>query len=165
MKLYDTDEFRATKQWPYAVCAGCVVYRLLQDKVEILLLERNAENDLTNEDFVTYHLPKGHIRFSEPLLEAAIRETLEELGCEVKVQTYLGAIQKEYIFKGINYNRTFHFFAAEWQEDVANIDDEHDSRSWVTLEDAAQLLGPPNPKGEDELIKRFTNFLELTNAT
>ncbi len=165
MKMYNTNEFRATAQWPYAVCSGCVVYRKNKDNIEILLLERTAENDMTAEDFVTYHLPKGHVKFTETLIDAAIRETLEELGCKVQLQTYLGAIQKEYVFKGINYNRTFHFFAAEWQKDVAHIDEEHDSRLWVGLEDAQKLLGPPNPKGEDELIERFTKFLELESAS
>lgn len=164
MKLYDTNEFRATAEWPYAVCAGCVVYRKNEGSTEILLLERTAENDMTAEDFVTYHLPKGHVRFTETLVDAAVRETREELGCEAQLQTYLGAIQKEYVFKGINYNRTFHFFAAKWQKDVADIDEEHDSRLWVALEDAQKILGLPNPKGEDELIKRFKKFLELEHA-
>lgn len=161
MHLYDTDEYRATKDWPYAVCAGCLVYRGSGDNIELLLLKRDADNEISAEDFLTYHLPKGHLKFDETLVDAATREVLEETGAVVDIQTYLGALTKEYAYKGSVYNRTFHFFAAQWQSDTSVMDNEHDAREWVPLEEAEELLGQPNPKGEDDIVRRFKKYLEL----
>lgn len=163
MQLYDVNEFRASKNWPYAICAGCVIFRKdSSNKVEVLLLKRLAENTHTAEDFVTYHLPKGHNQLNETLLETAVRETTEETGSRVRTQTYLGALNKEYTYRGDFYSRTFHYFAALWEADTGEIDQEHDEKVWVSLDDAEKLLGPPNPKGEDEIIRRFQKYLELT---
>lgn len=128
----------------------------------MLLLKRAAENTLTAEDFITYHLPKGHNEFNETLLETAVRETGEEAGCSVEIQTYLGTLNKEYTYKGNFYSRAFHYFAALWQQDIGVMDQEHDEKVWVSIDEAGKLLGKPNPKGEDELIRRLKKFLELT---
>ena len=163
MQLYDINEFRATKNWPYAVCAGCVIYRTTaQGVAEVLLLKREAENDRTVEDFITYHLPKGHNNVNETLMQTAVREALEETGSKVDIQTYLGALTKEYTYKNNFCSRTFHYFAAKWQADVQAMDSEHDERLWAPINQAEKMLGAPNPKGEDELIRRFKTFMELT---
>ena len=165
MDLYDTNEFRATSKWPYAVCSGCIVYRVTDKVAEVLLLKRDAQNNRTEENFLTYHLPKGHVAFNESLPQAAIRETLEEAGCTVESQTYLGALQKQYVYKDKNFSRTFHFFAALWKNDVSAIDQEHDSKIWIPIDEAETLLAAPNPKGEDEVVIRLKRYLELTNAS
>lgn len=164
MNLYDANEYRATKNWPYAVCAGCLIYRVHGNEPEVLLLSRDADNEITAEDFLTYHLPKGHLRFDETLVEAAVREVREETGSLVEVETYLGALTKEYTYKDNRYNRTFHFFAAKWIESVQDMDSEHDGSKWTKLREAEELLALPNPKGEDEIVRRFKRYLELTNA-
>lgn len=162
MLMYESNEYRASKDWPYAFCSGTVVYRSIKGKTEVLLLVMSAQNDRTEENFVTYHLPKGHVCFHETIIEAAKRETLEETGAEVDIKTYLGAIQKEYKFRGNLFNKSFQYFAAEWVKDVRTIDDEHDSREWVDIDKAIKLLGKPNPKGEDEIVRRLKKFLEIT---
>jgi len=161
MQLYPTNEYRASKHWPYAICAGCVVYKQTPRGIQILLLERSADNERTEQDVVTYHLPKGHVGLGETLLQTALREVKEETGCEVAVQTYLGALQSEYSYKGDTFSRTFHFFAAIYQSEKDTMDKEHDAKSWVSLEQAIRLLGAPNPKGEDEIVRRLQKFLEV----
>ena len=162
MQLYSTDEYRASKKWPYAVCAGCIVYKQTATGIQVLLLERAAENERTEQDVATYHLPKGHVGFNETLMQTAVREVKEETGCSVEIETYLGALQREYIYKGDNFNRTFHFFAAALQSEESGMDDEHDGKFWVNPDNAVKLLGKPNPKGEDEVVYRFIQYLELT---
>lgn len=167
MKLYNSGEFRASKHWPYAIASGCVVYRTGEDGVEVLLLSRDFDHDYYSAgdtDKPSYHLPKGHVKIDETLQSAALRETQEELGADCAIQTYLGSIHHDFNHpKHRNTNdKVVHYFAAEWVNDVQKTDNEHDSREWVEIDEAIEHLGQPNPKGEDEIVKRLKKFLELT---
>lgn len=165
MKLYDVNEFRASEKWPYSVSAGCVVYRKSQSGTEVLLLRREPTHSHNYSTEPSYNLPKGHVAFDETLLTAAERETEEEAGVEVDIQTYLGTKFWDTVhpFHGVNVKKTVHYFAALWKNDLPGIDDEHDEKVWVSPDEAEKLLGKPNPKGEDEIIKRLKDFLELHN--
>jgi len=164
--MYESNEYRASKNWPYAIAAGCVVYRVQNNKVEVLLLSRDFDHDAYsagNKDHPSYHLSKGHVHFREPLEDAAQRETREELGVEVEVIGYLGSLRHDFNHpKHRNTtDKTIHYFSATWIKDVDRVDNEHDGRMWVLVDEAAKLLGPPNPKGEDEIVKRFIKSMEL----
>jgi 8-oxo-dGTP pyrophosphatase MutT (NUDIX family) len=166
MKLYDSGEYRATKQWPYSISAGCCVFRSNGSRIEVLLLLRRAGEypQFKDNDADTYHLPKGHSGFNERIDEAAIRETEEEAGVTVRLETYLGTrhwVVTHPVHK-LPVDKTTHYFAAEWQSDLPEKDDEHSGAIWASLEDAEKLLGPPNPKGEDEIVRRLKTFLEIT---
>jgi 8-oxo-dGTP pyrophosphatase MutT (NUDIX family) len=169
MKFYDDGEYRASKDWPYAIAAGCVVYRQTGSTCEVLLLSRDYDHDAysagdTNRP--SYHLPKGHVKISESLEAAAIRETAEEIGAQVELSTYLGSLHHVFNHpRERNTNdKTIHYFAAQWRADSTKTDNEHDGREWVKLENAAALLGLPNPKGEDEIVNRLKKFLDLEHA-
>lgn len=167
MDLYESNELRATKQWPYAVSAGCVVYRFDSDSVEVLLLERFFSSNPEYSSGVNYNLPKGHVAREETLESAAIRETEEEAGCKVVVQTYLGALVRDFTHPshGVYNDKTVHYFAGLWQDDLEGIDSEHDSRSWFGLDEAIKLLRTTNERKEEYLIvQRLQKFLELKNA-
>lgn len=167
MKLYKTGEYRASKQWPYAIAAGCVVYRVVANKVDILLLKRAAGDfpQLRDGDIDTYHLPKGHIAIGETLEQAAVRETAEEAGCEVEIQTYLGAHVNNYKdHRGLAQDKIVHYFAGQWRSDLGSIDAEHSDTVWVGAKKALEMIGTSNPKREDELVTRLLAFLELTSA-
>ncbi len=166
MKLYDSGEFRATEDWPYAISAGTVVYRQVGEATEVLLLRRLQATDPgsagTNAE--SYHLPKGHVELGESLEQAALRETREEAGCEVRLQGYLGTRYWAAITSpknGISVEKTVHYFAGLWQADLISMDDEHDGKVWVSIDEAEKLLGKPNPKEEDEIIRRLKTFLKL----
>jgi 8-oxo-dGTP pyrophosphatase MutT (NUDIX family) len=164
MKFYESGEYRATKNWPYAIAAGGVVYRENGDNIEVLLLFRKAGEfpELIDGHLDSYHLPKGHIRLDEQIDHAAKREIAEEAGCEVSIETYLGARVNQYIDNSIQRDKIIHYFAAKWIEDLGAIDHEHSSRLWVTIDKAVVLLGSTNPKREDTIIERLKKFLELS---
>lgn len=166
MQLNDSNEYRATKEWPYAISAGCIVFRKIDTKVEVLLLVRDSskiEWGRSQNQKLSYHLPKGHCGFNETLAQAAVRETQEEAAVEGEVQTYLGARTDIFVHPNTQYptDKTVHYFALLWKNDLPGMDSEHSSKTWVSIEEAEKLLGKPNPKGEDELIRRFKKYLEV----
>lgn len=167
MKLYESNEYRATKAWPYAIAAGCVVYRMLKGKVEILLLKRAAGQfpHLRDGHIDSYHLPKGHVVIGETLEQTAIRETAEEAGVIVEIQTYLGSRSNKYFDQKVQQDKSVHYFAGLWQNDLEGIDDEHSETLWLSFEDALKYIGTHNPKREDLVVERLRKFLELTDAT
>lgn len=164
MKLYATNEFRASKDWPYAISAGCAVYREDKGGLEVLLLKREATHSHNPTQEVSYNLPKGHVEFDETIVQAAERETNEEAGVSIHVQTYLGTKFWDTVHPvhHVNVQKTVHYFAALWESDLPSMDAEHDEKVWVSIEEAERLLGAPSPKGEDEIIGRLQQFLERT---
>ena len=169
MKLYETKDVRASNNWPYAIAAGCVVYRDFAGVLKVLLLKRlgGHPND-PNQNSVTYNLPKGHVSVDESLVDAAVRETKEESGVTVKVQTYLGSTTHEFIHPKYNMlnSKTTHYFAASWVTDDSVMDGEHDSVQWVDFDEAKRLLSDPGVKRDEaKFIQRLEKYLELTDAS
>lgn len=167
MLLYEGQEYRASKNWPYAISAGCVVYRKTNDKTEVLILGREpGHSHSLNKNVMNYSLPKGHLNGGDSLEATALRETEEEAGCEVKLTTYLGSTTRTFLHPHhkVKNEKTTHYFAALWQNNSVQMDQEHDSKLWVSPEAAINLLGGPGGlKGEENMISRLKKFLELTN--
>ena len=163
MKFYESGEYRATKSWPYSICAGGVVYRKTKDDYEVLLLKRSAGDfpQLIDGHIDSYHLPKGYIGLNEKIDEAAAREISEEAGCRVVLTTYLGARLNQYTDVGIKRDKIIHYFAGEWTDDIGDMDNEHSERIWVNLKEAIRLIGNANPKREDIIIERLRQYLDL----
>lgn len=164
MNLYESGEYRATKNWPYSICAGSVVYKVEDDELKILLLLRKAGEfpQLIDGHVDSYHLPKGHMEIDETVQQTAIRETQEEAGCEIEIQTYLGAKVNQFVDGGIARDKIVHFFAAKWLRDLDSIDSEHSNKVWKSFDEAVKLIGDLNPKREDTIVNRLADFLELT---
>lgn len=170
MNLYPNNEYRATEDWPYAISSGCVVYRKLNGQIKVLLLPRDNSKNKWGRDGgqkISYHLPKGHVEFDETLPETAERETQEEAGVSIKIKSYLGAREDNFTHPNTNIVtiKTVHYFVAQWIADLDKKDNEHDSPIWVSISEAEKLLGPPMPKGEDEIIRRLKKYLETINGS
>lgn len=166
MKFYEDGEYRASKDWPYAISAGCVVYRRnSEDSVEVLLLVRDNDHRMAIPTRMgkNYNLPKGHIGLEETISQAAKRETEEEAGVKIKLQTYLGSLNTDFIHPAhdMKNQKTIHYFAAEWIEDAATMDSEHSRKVWHSIAEAIELVN--NYKGEEEVIKRLKKFLEVSD--
>lgn len=167
MYLYPTNEYRATKDWPYSIAAGCVVYRTTASGVEVLLLERKAGEfpELIGSEVDSFHLPKGHVARDETLEQTALRETAEEAGCEAEIQTYLGGKLNQYVDVGILRDKFIHYFAASWTKDIDVLDHDHTGKIWLTVDGAISKIKGANPKHEDEILERFKKYLELTSES
>jgi 8-oxo-dGTP pyrophosphatase MutT (NUDIX family) len=82
--------------WYARVTVACVIER----EGRFLLVEEEApEGRVLNQ-------PAGHLEPGETLLEAALRETLEETGCEVTLDALLGMAQYTAPVNGQTYLRT-----------------------------------------------------------
>ncbi|WP_114417765.1 NUDIX hydrolase [Marinospirillum perlucidum] len=81
--------------------------------------------------------PAGHLEEDESLIEAAERETLEETGWLVEIQSYLG-LYINTAPNGITYHR--HCFIARPLSEVpgAQLDDGIIGPQWLTLEELEQ---------------------------
>ncbi len=161
MQFY-SDEYKASKQWPYAVSSGCIVYRLISaGEPEVLVLYREFNPAHLRNPEASYNLPKGTLNLGESLEHCALRETREEAAVDCQITTYLGARTEQYQWGDMTVDKTIHYFAAQWLNDQGEMDHEHDSKHWVSLQKATELLGAPNPKREDQFIQRLKSFLEL----
>lgn len=93
---------KSTSRWRPHVTVATLIER---DNHYLLVKEYDQENPGT----VVYNQPAGHLEEGESLIQAAVRETLEETGWEVEVTEYLG-VYRFLAPNGITYLR--HGFVA-----------------------------------------------------
>ena len=87
---------------------------------------------------LVYNQPAGHVEVKESLLDAAIRETLEETSWRVNLEKLLGIYQYTSPENGITYIR--HCFIAKAIEPRTDRDLDEDIADavWVSLEELEQ---------------------------
>ena len=97
-------------------------------------------------DELVYNQPAGHVEVGETLLAAAERETLEETGWHVRIQSLLGVYSYPQSANGIHYLRHCFIATPEKQLYAQPPDAEIESALWMTLEEMqglkAQLRSP-----------------------
>ncbi|MBS1698757.1 MAG: NUDIX hydrolase [Actinobacteria bacterium] len=117
--------------------AGGLVWRVVEDKLRILLIHRTKYRDVT--------LPKGKVDPGEMLAETAVREILEEtgirvsLGAPVGVSRYTMANRKQ---------KVVHYWAAEATDEAVRAsvfvpNREIAAIEWVSLKKARTRLSYP----------------------
>jgi 8-oxo-dGTP pyrophosphatase MutT (NUDIX family) len=84
LSMTPSDSTRETIWCPH-VTVACVVH----DRDRFLIVEEDVRGD------VRFNQPAGHLEPGESLLEAARRETLEETGWEVELESFIGVRQYE----------------------------------------------------------------------
>lgn len=115
------------------ISAGAVVYRINQEKKEIVLLYRQKTD--------TYHLPKGTRESGEEIQDTVLREVQEEAGVTVSVENFLGQLDSQFERDGkIIQKQTQYFLAELVSQDLNQHDQEHDSVLWVDVSTAKKLL-------------------------
>lgn len=145
-----------TKEIPFHVSSGGVVYRKRDNKIEIILLYRK------NTD--TYHLPKGTVEDGETLEQTAIREVIEETGYKVRLENFLGFLNSEFEKNdGAKIKKITHYFLfdliGELQGDFGK---EHDEVLWVEINEAKELVLKNRlewMEKEEEIIERAEELL------
>ncbi|PCI76168.1 MAG: NUDIX hydrolase [SAR86 cluster bacterium] len=87
---------------------------------------------------LVYNQPAGHVEARESLLDAAIRETLEETAWRVNLEQLLGIYQYTSPDNGITYIR--HCFIAKAIEPRTkrNLDEDITEAVWVSFEELEQ---------------------------
>jgi 8-oxo-dGTP pyrophosphatase MutT (NUDIX family) len=84
-----------TNQWKANVTVAAVVER---DGAFLLVEEQT-------DDGIRYNQPAGHLEAGESLIDAVIRETLEESACDFTPQALLGIYQYAHPRDGVTYLR------------------------------------------------------------
>ena len=117
------------------VSAGGVVYRIRNNKIEVVICGRNSTP--------VWGLPKGTPDPGETRGQTAIRETNEETGLEVEIEDFICGI--EYWFSrsdnGVRFHKTVLFYLmAAVGGDVSLHDHEFDVVKWLPVENALKTL-------------------------
>lgn len=124
MNELQTDNTIAPVEWPPHVVVATVV-------------EQNGKFLLVHEEDdgrAVYNQPAGHWDLGESLLQAAVRETLEETGWEVKLDYLVGQYIHTAPHNGITYFRTA-FAAQPLKQTTSELDSEIIEAVWLTYEE------------------------------
>jgi len=91
-----------------------------------------------SDDKVVLNQPAGHVEENETLFEAALRETLEETGWHVRIESLVGF----YLYRSPDNNTTYFrtlFSAVPLKEESnATLDDGIVEAQWLSLEEIQQ---------------------------
>ncbi|MEV7632022.1 NUDIX domain-containing protein [Microbacterium sp. NPDC089318] len=131
--------------------AGAVVWRLIDDKLRVLLIHRTKYHDVT--------LPKGKVDPGEMLAETAVREVREETGIRVSLGVPVGV--SKYWMRP-KRQKVVHYWAAEATEDAIRASSfvpngEISGVEWVSLKKARKHLSYPVD------IEILDNFIRLVD--
>ena len=116
-----------------ATSAGGVVHRLIDGRVQIALVHRRAP--------VLWALPKGTPDAGETIEETALRETREETGLEVEIESRLQSIRYFFVRGTTRFHKTVHFFL---MLPIGGSLDAHDAEfdevRWMDLSEALAIM-------------------------
>ncbi|PYC99777.1 NUDIX hydrolase [Microbacterium esteraromaticum] len=131
--------------------AGAVVWRLVDDKIRVLLIHRTKYRDVT--------LPKGKVDPGEMLAETAVREVREETGIRVSLGVPVGV--SKYWMRP-KRQKVVHYWAAEATDDAIRAstfvpNGEISGVEWVSLKKARKHLSYPVD------VEILDNFIRLVD--
>jgi len=109
------------------------VATVVEQDGRFLMVEESADGE------IVFNQPAGHLERDESLIDAAIRETLEETGWEVRPVSFLGLYHYTSAANGICYIRSC--FVAEpvrCHED-RRLDEDIVKTHWLTFDEISQL--------------------------
>jgi len=134
------------------VSAGIVVYRKAREGPKFLILYHGHNY---------WNFPKGHIENEEKSLAAALRETREEAGFQVRDLKLAGnfkAYERFYFRRsGQTIFKIVIFYLAETRKTAVRVSDEHQGYGWFLYKDAQGILG--KYRDSQKVLRSANEFL------
>ena len=100
--------------------------------------------------------PAGHVEVGEDVLDAAVRETLEETAWDVKITGFIGFSNAKSPTSGITYYRLVFLAEPLNFNDDAELDNDINCAEWMTLD---QIRDPLNVPRSDMVYKAIDDYL------
>ena len=94
----------------------------------------------TRDGVQVINQPAGHVEPGESVLDAAVRETLEETGWRVRLTGFIGFSHHLAVASGITYYRVSFVAETETFDAQAEIDADIDAVVWLSLEELEQRV-------------------------
>lgn len=117
---------------------------------------------------VVYNQPAGHLENGESLIEAAIRETMEETAWRVAVTALVGIYQYTSPYNGVNYVRHCFVATAEQFDADARLDEDILEANWYTagfiIEHAEEMRSPIVLRSLQDYLDGVRYPLQLLNC-
>lgn len=131
--------------------AGIIIFR---DKIEYLLLLSSKKTEFPN-----WTPPKGKLEYNEEFLDAAIRETFEETGLQIKEDYEIINNDFKLISEYPVKEKTVVYWLAKTVDpnlETIKLSDEHVDFRWATLNEAVDLI---KYDGMKNVIKKAHEYL------
>ena len=122
------------------------------------VVERNGEFLMvreTKDGVQVLNQPAGHVEPGEDVIAAALRETLEETGWEVKITGFLGFSNAMSVVTGITYYRLVFVAEPVKFNQNAEVDSDIDSAEWMTLEEIKDPSNRPRSEMVHQAVDDF----------
>ena len=120
----------------YREAAGCIILWIDGKENNKILLLRRSKNETSQHGL--YELPGGKLEKKQTPKEAALSETLEESGLEVKIIRTLEPHVDD------SMQKIYHGFIARimGKKVEVKLSDEHDEYRWMTVTEALSMDAP-----------------------
>ena len=140
------------------VSAGGVAFRWRDSVPEIAIVSMKPK--------LRWQLPKGIVDPSETPEITAVREVREEAGIESKLLELIDIIEYWYRStkngKPVRFHKFVHFYLLEYVSgDVSNHDHEIEESSWVSFDDAIDMLAF---KSERDVVEKAKGMIEAAGS-
>jgi 8-oxo-dGTP pyrophosphatase MutT (NUDIX family) len=141
-----------------ATSAGGVVHRSDDGRREIVILHRRSP--------VLWALPKGTPDAGETLEETALRETREETGLEVEIESPISSIRYFFVRGSTRFHKTVHFFLMRPVGGALELHDrEFDDVRWAEVPEALALLTHATERSVVERAMKLIEGVDAAEAT
>lgn len=128
------------------------VATVVEDNGRFLLVEEYAAGEQ-----LVFNQPAGHLERNETLIEAAVRETLEETGWTIEIQGLVGVGLYTAQNNGITYYRTCFFGKPVAHDANRKLDTGIERAVWLTFDEIKMLAPRMRSPLVTKVIEQYLN--------